>query len=476
MRIFYKAGIARCSDIIPFYDSGRFKPFYLKRWPPDYHGRDAKPGWYMLDTEDFVHFSEHDTGISGATGSVIFTGGLYHMFFCRLLPESQTIRHAVSKDLVDWTEIPEDTFVPDNRYYAMTDWRDGFVFYNEEEKLWWMLACASLKDAPTERRGCIALCVSSDLHHWEFRPPFYTNGTHQSGMECPDLFKMGDWYYLLYSNATNRFQTFYRMSRSLDGPWIVPAVDTFDTRVYYAAKTASDGRDRYLFAWAAAKEFNSQSFNPPSCYGKDYGSWDHGGTMIVHKLVQKPDGTLGVTIPESIRSVFMYDREIHFRALQGCWKNTADHSYAVKSPYEYACAILDTIPEVCRISMKISYTGTAPTAFGVALQVDESFVRGYYLSVEPNRQRIEWKSYMRMYEAGGFTFPYEAELERPVCLEPDRIYDLEIVIEGDVVVTYLGGDTVLTARAFDYRGRRLGLFVENGSAVFSDVSIRVPEE
>ena len=43
MKLFYQAERARCSDIIPFYDaqSRRFKPFYLKRWPPGYQGTDA---------------------------------------------------------------------------------------------------------------------------------------------------------------------------------------------------------------------------------------------------------------------------------------------------------------------------------------------------------------------------------------------------------------------------------------------------
>lgn len=469
MKLFYKADKARCSDIIPFYDHGCFKPFYLKRWPPNYAGIDAKPGWYMLETNDFVHFKEHDTGISGATGSVIFTNGMYHMFFCRLLPESQTIRHAVSKDLDTWQEVPGDVFVPDGKIYSMTDWRDPFVFYNEEEKCWWMLACASLNHAPTKRRGCIALCVSEDLSHWTYREPFYAPGTHQSALECPDLFKIGDWYYLIYSAVSSRFNTFYRMSRRINGPWIAPENDTFDARTWYAGKTASDGVNRYIFAWTAAKEFNSKGFNPTGYPGKDYGTYDHGGTMVVHQLKQEPDGTLTVHAPLSVMEAVSKPLTVSLQPLQGEW-NIADNRWTCDSPYGYGCAVLNTLPEVCRIHMEVVYNDLT-MAFGPVLQVDEDFVRGYYLELEPARQRIQWKSPIRMDEDGGFTFPYEVEMERPVSLHPGQTVCIDILMENDLIVTYINQKIALTTRAFDYKARKLGIFVTHGRASFSNVSM-----
>ena len=48
---------------------------------------------------------------------------------------------------------------------------------------------------------------------------------------------MGDWYYLVFSSYADRYQTLYRKSRSLNGPWETPEIDTFDTRAFYAAKT-----------------------------------------------------------------------------------------------------------------------------------------------------------------------------------------------------------------------------------------------
>ena len=81
MSLYFRPEKGVLGDVIPFYDNGVFKPFYLR----NYRGnRDAnhQDSWVMLSTTDHVHFTEHDTKIVGGTGSVIKVDGIYHMFFC----------------------------------------------------------------------------------------------------------------------------------------------------------------------------------------------------------------------------------------------------------------------------------------------------------------------------------------------------------------------------------------------------------
>ena len=89
------------------------------------------------------------------------------------------------------------------------------------------------------------------------------------------------------------------MSRSLNGPWIAPADDAFDGRAYYAARSCSDGKHRYLFGWAATKTDN-----------QDMNSWDWAGTFVCHEIYQRPDGTLGVKLPDSMLSAYEPDTEV----------------------------------------------------------------------------------------------------------------------------------------------------------------------
>ena len=137
----------------------------------------------MLSTTDHIHYTEHDTKIVGGTGSVIKVDGLYHMFYC-------TFQKFASDDVI----------------YESIHWRDPFVFWSEEENCWWMIFAAQ-KKGKTTRRGCVGLCKSKDLHHWDYCEPFYAPMNAQCAFECPDFFRMGDWYYLVFSSYADRYQT-----------------------------------------------------------------------------------------------------------------------------------------------------------------------------------------------------------------------------------------------------------------------------
>lgn len=285
----------------------------------------------------------------------------------------------MSEDLRSWTPIPEDTFRSDDAIYAPVHWRDPFVFWNEREGCWWMLVAAQ-KQGRTTRRGCVGLCKSSDLHTWTYHELLYAPMNAQCAFECPDLFRWGDWYYLVYSSYADRFQTLYRMSKSLEGPWLVPEVDTFASRAFYAAKTGSDG------------------------------------SLIVHELHQNADGTLRVAPVPDVCAAFVAPRMADLQPLCGDWK-TWEAGCAADAPYSYASMLIGEIGESCRIEMDVTFEeGTAQ--LGLALRVDEAFAEGYYVIIDPLRARMEYKTSVRMTERGGQMFPYEVEMERPLKAEP----------------------------------------------------------
>lgn len=470
MELFYTPRHARVGDVIPFFEDGVFKPFYLKNWNP-YWGEDRTDGWHMLTTTDHLHYTEQPTGICGGTGCVIRHDGLYHMFYCKFThnPERQYVWHATSTDLNTWTELPEETFGPDPSIYMVTDWRDPFVFYNEEEQCWWMLLCTQTV-GKTARRGCVGLCKSDDLHHWTCCPPLYAPDACMSAYECPDLFYMNGWWYLVFSQFTDRFQTIYRMSRSLNGPWIRPHVDSFDARPFYAAKTGSDGEHRYIYGWNPTRTQNTWKYDPDHYDGYDYNTWDWGGSLVVHKLVQHEDGTLGVKPVPAVLDAVKTENYLKWRPLNGAWLEE-NQTLRVDSPCAYACAIsANEVPQVCRFETEFIYEeGTE--RIGIALQVDDEFARGYYFYFEPKRQRIEWKGPLRMHEQGGWTFPHAVELERPLKLTAGETYKVRIFVDDTVVILYVNDDVALSTRAYDLRARKFGLIVSDGCAAFSNTAL-----
>ena len=461
-RIFYTVQQGRLGDVIPYYENGEFRPFYLN----------TGLGWCNVTTKDRLHFyNAFSTGIYGGTGSVIKVDGLYHMFYCKFSNypyQRQWVCHATSEDFTSWTEHPEHTFMPDGDIYEMSDWRDPHVVWNEEEQCWWMLLAAQ-KRGKTMRKGCVGLCVSQDLIHWDYREPLYAPATSQSANECPDIFKWGDWWYLTFSVFTDRFQTLYRMSKSMNGPWITPEVDTFDTRCFYAAKHGTDGENHYMYGWNPTKDETPSGFNPKEDFGKDYASWDWGGTMIVHQLIQREDGTLCVKPPEAVDRALTEPVTPEIMPVNGEWQVTQD-SASVSSPYAYASLLMNHVPPLCKLEMDVCFT-EAPREFGVALQMDNDFAQGYYLTFEPYRSRVQYKTGIRMYEDGCKMFPYEVEQERPFRWEAGKNYHLRIFVQDSILLLYVDDAIALGTRMFNRKDGRFGLFVSEGSASFANIRL-----
>lgn len=465
MSLFYTPDNAKVGDVIPFFDrrTGRFRNFYLKNWNPDAPRGAVRHGWHLMSGVRAEGMADTPVGILGGTGSIVDVDGTYHLFYCTFDddPQRQWIRHAVGDDLVHWREVGEP-FGPDAAIYEPTDWRDPFVCWNEDERRWWMLVAAR-RAGGGERNGCVGLCVSDDLTHWRCEGPLYAPDTHQSAYECPDLFRMGAWWYLVYSHYTDGFATVYRMARSPRGPWVRPRTDSFDSRAFYAAKSACDGRERYLFGWNPTRGENTWGFDPAPEYGADYRTWNWGGSMVVHRLVQHPDGTLGVAPPDDLVRVVRRAGRPEPAAptpVQGDWRREGD--CWVGSGDGFAAALGGAMPRAGYLSATLAYEGD-PVRFGLMLHVDERLSDGYYLCFDPWHRRIEWRSGLRMHERGGQLFPYAVEMERPLAMEPGRPYRVELFVDGTMAVMYVDRDLAFGMRLYDRRPGRFGWFAEGGA-------------
>ncbi|MBK7454279.1 MAG: hypothetical protein IPJ46_11360 [Anaerolineales bacterium] len=95
------------------------------------------------------------------------------------------------------------------------------MFFTTRKNEYWMLV-SSKENSVTNRSGCVGLLTSPDLMTWEVQKPLYSPNIDVGAHECPDLFKIGNWWYLIYSTYTGFYATVYRMSKSIDGPYIIP--------------------------------------------------------------------------------------------------------------------------------------------------------------------------------------------------------------------------------------------------------------
>ncbi|MDP9695890.1 UNVERIFIED_ORG: beta-fructofuranosidase [Arthrobacter globiformis] len=469
--VFFQPADGWVGDLIPYEQDGEFWLFYLHEVRAD-----PKPGtsWNLVTTRDLVQFQDHgvslhhggedDPDFNAYTGSIVRDDdGTHHLFYTGQNPGNlgadglplQLVMHATSTDgMKTWVKHPELTFgAPAG--LETGDWRDPFVFRDEEAGQWRMLLAARHEEGPERRRGVIAQCVSSDLMSWEHTGPFWDPRRYITH-ECPDVFAWGDWWYMVYSEFSESFTTRYRMSKSPDGPWSVPVLDSIDGRAFYASKTAErDGR-RFFFGWIASKEDNH-----------DDGPWQWAGTMSVLEAHQNPDGTLGFSFPDELVDSFwdkvpvLDNKELPARL------DVPDGYAAIVSAEDvprqfYAKAVLDIAD------------GT--TECGLLLRSSADGDQSYILRLEPKRGRVVFDRWPRkvtgdaQWHVSG-DVPFDIELERPCDLSPGT-HTLEVIVDGDLCVAVVDRQVSLSTRIYGLPGNRIGVFAGEGSATLSELEIR----
>jgi beta-fructofuranosidase len=476
IEFFYRADRSWCGDFIPFCKDDVFHLFYLRDWRDKAAHGEGTP-WCQVTTKDFVHFvdrgemlprgTELDQDLYVYTGSVIQGEGKYHIFYTGHNPyfpakgkQQEGVMHAISDDLLHWAKVPEDTFYAPTDKFEPDDWRDPFVFWNEDAGEYWMLVAARLKNGPSRRRGCTGLCVSRDLKTWEVREPFWSPGLYFTH-ECPDLFRMGDWWYLVFSEFTDMFRTRYRMSRSLKGPWLTPEADYFDARAFYAAKTAQIGDRRFLFGWT-----------PTRTARRDYYKWDWGGNLIVHQLRQENNGSLSVHIPATIDTAWGKPLTAGF-PLQFGQVKVEGSQLDIAAPGSFGCAASEIMPDCCKIQAQLRFeAGTR--GFGIMLRTSDALEASYSVRFEPQNHRLVFDSWPRITEANqqvSIDGGYMAGLECSVNLAPGNPVDVKIFVDRTIGVIYVNDRIALTVRMYNLPTGRWGFFVDQGSVNFRNVSI-----
>lgn len=462
-------GKAVCADVIPFFENGKYYLFYLKDYR-DVRGHGEGCDWNLLTTEDFVHFEDHGTVIPRGgeedrdlyvyTGSCFRWQGRYVIFYtghnphrrARGLPEEVILR-AFSDDLLHWEKDPGFCLeAPD--WLEPHDFRDPLVYFDPREGRCAMLIAARARsDGPVNTRGVTMVAYSDDLDRWELSSePFFAPEAYYAH-ECPDLFQMGGWYYLVFSEFTDRFVTTYRMSRDLHGPWITPRVNTFDGHAFYAAKSAGDGERRFLFGW-----------NPIKDGEQDLSLWQWGGNIVVHELVQRQDGTLWVKCPEPVREHYDVPLPWEGGMSTGSVREIPGGFY-VGNPFGRSVKMLGQLPKRCRIETDLVPRGETGD-FGFLLRADWGENRYYTVRFEPSFCRLAFDRWPRKDQF----IHTSVDVERNCRLKSREENHIVLLIEDSVLEVYVNGETAMGARMFDSSGQ-FGIYTMSAQVEFKNLAV-----
>lgn len=131
-----------------------------------------------------------------------------------------------------------------------------------------------------ESRGCLAHLISGDLVSWEPVEPLVVLDISDQP-ECSDYFRLGNLYYLIYSNfGTAR----YFFSENPFGPWQAPDENVVAEHSYRVPKAAGWKNGRILFAGF---------YVDPDV--------DYGGTVRFYEAAARKDGSLEfLPVPEMV--------------------------------------------------------------------------------------------------------------------------------------------------------------------------------
>jgi beta-fructofuranosidase len=115
---------------------------------------------------------------------------------------------ATSTDLTRWRKYPANPLIEaDPRHYGQRDegpfgtervWRDPWIFRHPRSGDYHALITARAPEGPPDSRGVIGHARSRNLAEWETLAPLTEPG-HFYALEVPQLVRIGDRYYLLFS-------------------------------------------------------------------------------------------------------------------------------------------------------------------------------------------------------------------------------------------------------------------------------------
>lgn len=454
---YYSAGFV--GDVMPYYDNGKFHIFFL------HDARDGKAGFHPIHkyvTADLINYDyqglmvnyagKEDQDLAIGTGSVVKVGNTWYCYYTGhnyLFPASgkpkEGIMYATSTDLKTWTKKSGFNMTAPTGY-DRNEFRDPHVFFNSEMNEYWMLVSTR-----TNNKAVIALFTTTDpvSDNWKLKDPlFITDDDAYFILECADVFKWGNKWYMFFSENNKERTTHYRMASSSGGPWIKPARDVIDGEYFYASKTASDGTNRYAFGWTATKGNKA-----------DAGNKEWAGNMVTHQLKQEADGSLSAVIPVNVDQLFKKQKTFNQVSSTGGVSNVSN-SFKLNTG---AQVLFDRISGQKKITATISNIQSA-SEFGLIVGAGNISTTDQYrfsfIEAEDKVivQRIN----------GGVTYD---EAKVPIKIDPGNPISIKMVIDNSVCVLYINGSIALSSRIYSASNSYWGLYSSTGNIEFNETSL-----
>lgn len=441
-------------DVMPFYDNGVMNIYHLQ------NSRGTLSLFYhpisRITTTDYVNytdcgvalnFEENSLSPDAALGTGSFIkdrDGNYHCFYTghndngqeEGLKYNEVIRHAKSTDNQK-TWVKDEDF---NLYGYENDFRDPYVYYDGDEEIYNMLVTTRDYGAGVIKRYSSA-SLDATWDKWQDRGIFFRNDGGDYNMECPSYIEYNGYYYLAYSEQGENRVTHYRYKTEKDGDWKRFERDSIDASGFYAGRLEKADDKLYAFAWCANLSAGSS------------GDFDWGGNLVTHEIKQLSTGELCAVMVSNVKDAF--STEVKYGYVNGGEVESASFDKGFSA---YCVEKLGT--NITRINFSFSvedFSGDCGITFGLDGKYDNRLGSAAVAFDTKNSRLVCYNDISSIVRYGN---PL-AEVAFAFC--KGRSYNVDIIIEGEILTVYLDDTVCLTARFPDMQ-RRCFAFYSNGNA------------
>ena len=463
----YKPSDGYFGDPIPFYDNGMYHIFFDKL------RKDGKVCWGHIQSRELSLWEELPDAIEPGrygeideaqclTGSVVQHDGVFHAYYTGVAKTGRVnICHAISYDLITWHKdllpaIPKDT----KHYMDDETWRDPCVISNYKEENYWMVFCSRSPDKDARCfSGALGLAKSVDLKDWTIYPPVWSPHI-SSVVECPDMFKIGDKWILLYFWHETRCM----FANQPEGPWAKHGVQAPDSFDFFAGKTMANGDKRILIGWIPRK----------SC---DCGERIWGGSMALpRELYLLPDGSPATKcVPEVCEQLISHSKRCieteFFSAITGEWVIEKNRMVG-NAVYTGALAFWSDAPADYFMSFSIRLSYGSDVSFLIRTNRSESFTdisskaidEGYQLIFDALEKTIKLRELYVWDQRPDIAYIH-------YDFSGEEYTNCKLFLHGDILELFAGEKRSLVSRLLKHPNGGLGIHVGCGCAELAGLSI-----
>ena len=466
---YYTPAVGRVGDPMPFYDqkAGDFKVLYLQEFINNMTYR-FHPIW-AVTTKDGANYeslgeilpfgsNNYQQDAALGTGCAYEKDGTYYIYYtghngnCK---NREVVMRATSTDFKTWKKDELWTLNGPDFGYSGNDFRDPQIFVADDNLYHMVISTYPVNGGDP----VFAEFKSNDLKTWEHVGRIRMIWDRM--LECPDIFKMGNYWYMVYSES---FRTSwsrkvkYMMAKTYDelkscfndGPkWPADGHEgVLDSRAFYAGKTASNGTDRYIWGWCPFRSGNDLHEKNINVGAGDGNEPNWSGALVCHKLIQHADGTLTLGAVPAMTTKYNKTAAANVMSSNGYNNGTlsGDGSYVLYSRLGTCNHIAFTVK-----------TSNNWDKFGI------SFVRGtdskkYYTMVvnpeDENHRKVNFEQ--EGDEGKGFV---------------EGIYNVDIYTDNSVMVMYINDVCAYTQRIYGIQKNCWSINNYGGSVTVSNVRV-----